>query len=566
MLFSAFADVYNTLMKLTSINDINTYVNKTVSVDARNEFYLWLYVISTFDKKFKINDKHLLTVFCKLQEPHIDRRNLQEAFKANGVAQTCSVVVKVGTDNSTLTMNDVHLFLQTLQKIPSKSFFLLKHFRQIVARCDTTTLHCLINLIRNTNKNKKLFTKKRNLYVFRQVFGRKGCEEMDGLVEDFKRRTSMAVAKNVGDCIRPGKPIEPMLAQPCKSFDAITFKEMCVEVKYNGERLQVHKFDGRITCYKRNLNEHQRCGELKGVVAQMLSHVDNVILDCELVNNGGIEDIIVFDMLYLNGRCLINEKLGTRKRLLNEVVVSDHSPHFRCIEYIVSDDKQLVESWVREVLCLEGGETCLLEGVVIKQWNGVYEPKRKKWFKLKQSYFKNVCSADLVVVGGWRNEKRGGSKRKQITIYLVAAPFYDYQLNKWMFLPVSKVKFSKLNYEHCMEEYNSETCDWLVSDAHLKMLEKVPDMVAKDPLSMPVWEMEGDFIHSDNAWTWNEVSHNYVSIRLPRFIKVRDDKTYRQATTIFDLQLLSTITNNSFSYPYLYEFFVMDNIKNYSLQ
>nr|AUF81970.1 DNA ligase [Cryptophlebia leucotreta granulovirus] len=558
MLFSEFADVYNDLMKLTTVNEISTYINKTVS-HMRNELYLWLYVMSTFEKKFKINDKHLLTVFCKLKEPHIDRKNLQDSFKVHGVAQSCSIVVDLGTSSCQLTMNDVYNFLNSLLKIPSKSFFLMKQFRYIVEKCDKKTLFCLINLIRNTNKNKKLQTKKRNLYLFRQVFGRKGSEEMNILMEELKQNTLNTIKNNVSvENIKPGKPIEPMLAQPCKSFDSITFKEMCVEIKYDGDRMQVHKFDGKITCYKRNLNEYQKCENLKVIIANTISHVENVILDCEVINNS---EIIVFDLLYLNDRCLINEPLCNRKQLLSDVMRYQNSI-FKCIEYILSEDKHLVESWVKEVLCLENdNDTSILEGVVIKHWNGVYEPKRKKWLKLKKNYFKNVCSADLVVVGGWLNNKKGGEK---ITIYLVTAPFFDYEHKKWMFLPVSKVKFSKLNYEHLMEPYSSETCDWLVNDEHLKMLNKVPDVVAKNPLCMPVWEMEGDFIHSDNAWIWNNVSHNYVSIRLPRFIKVRDDKTYKEATTIFDLQLLSSITNNSFNYPNLYEFFVKDNIKNYS--
>lgn len=101
-----------------------------------------------------------------------------------------------------------------------------------------------------------------------------------------------------------------------------------------------------------------------------------------------------------------------------------------------------------------------------------------------------------------------------------------------MFLPVSKVKYSKNNYEEYMEPYDEQRCDWLVVDEHLKSLEKIPDIIATDPLRMPVWEMEGDFIRSENIWKWGSVTRNYVSIRLPRFIRVRDDKTYKQANTI----------------------------------
>ncbi|ABC61233.1 DNA ligase [Choristoneura occidentalis granulovirus] len=554
MLFSEFAHVYESVTKLALVNEISAFINKYVKEENKNELYVWLYLMSTFDKKFKINDKHILTVFCKIQEPHIDRKNLQEAFKLYGVAQTCSTIIKLKINTSPLTMVEVYEFLQKLHDIPSKSCHLLKHFKKIVFMCDKSTLYCLINIIRNSNRNKKLQTKKRNLYLFRQVLGQQGLEKADVLMNELKKKNI-----NMKDCIKPGKPIESMLAQPCKFFECINFNSMCVEIKYNGERIQVHKFKNTVICYKRNMNINQKCIDLTPKICKVLQNIDNIILDCELVGTCiQSYQIIVFDVLYFNGHCLINESLQNRKIILtNAVFVED--PQITKIQYEVSNDKVCVEKWVKTILKLENIEKKDddIEGVVIKDWDGVYEPKRKKWLKIKKSYFQNVCSADLVVVGGWKNEK-------SITIYLVATPFYDYNLKRWLFLPVSKVKYSKNNYEHYMKPYNKKECNWLVADEHLRILDKIPNMVAKDPLMMPVWEMEGDFIRSDKEWVWNNITRNYVSIRLPRFIRLREDKTFRQANTIFDLLLMSSITNKSFKYPELYNFFIKNNIKNYS--
>lgn len=546
MLFADFADVYDAIASMTSLNEINRRINDFAG--DKSELYAWLYLVSTFDGKFRVNDRHLLTVFSKLREPHIDRKNLQDAFRAQGVARTCAAVAKLDDAMpSSLNMNDVYLFLQTLQELPSKSAFLLRHFQDILPRCDEKTLRCLINLIRNTNKTRRSMTKKRKLYLFRQVFGRGGFEKADVLSDDLKSERHVLKNMNV---IRPGQPVEPMLAQPCKSFDVICFEEMCVEIKHDGERVQLHKMDNKIVCYKRNLNVNQRCETLADSIRCALRSVESVVLDCELIGSGpDTYQLVVFDVLYLDGRCLTHEKLKTRRNVLNLIV--EENDRITLIESVVSEDRETVEMWVKSLL---GSDK--IEGVVIKNWNGIYEPKKKKWFKVKRSYFNNVCSADLVVVGGWEGEKR-------ITVYLVATPFYDHKLEQWMFLPVSKVKFSKNNYEQYMEPYDPEKCDWLVVDQRLRSLGKIPDMVAKDPTSMPVWEMEGDFIRSDDVWRWNDISRNYVSIRLPRFIRVRDDKDYRQASTIFDLQLLSTITDNTFRYRELYEFYLADHIKNY---
>ncbi|AKN80818.1 DNA-ligase [Diatraea saccharalis granulovirus] len=540
MFFSTFAAVYNRLLTLNTINEINMVINKN---ENKNDIYLWLYRLSKFEKKFRINDKHLLTVFCKVREPHIDRKNLLDEFRKVGVAKTCSLIACGGELDNDLTMEEVYNFLTTLQFIPSKNHHLIRHFKTILHRCNEHTLFCLITIIRNTRKNKKLLTKRKNLCLFKHfVGGRKGSLE-----EEIKRDLNM---------ITPGKPVECMLAQPCKSFDAIDYDILCVEIKYNGERVQLHKVnDGQIACFKRNLNLNQKCSNMYGTIMRALHHVDDIILDCELM--GTCPDtyhLIVFDILYLNGKSLMNEELSKRKEIMRDVLRYDDTT-VRCIEYVVCENKDLVEEWVREMLRKEA-----VEGVVIKHWNGVYESKKKKWFKIKSCYFKNVCSADLVVVGGWYGAK------DSLSIYLVAAPFYDYEHDKWMFLPVSKVKFSKNNYEHYMKPYKLHDCDWLVNDEHLRKLGKIPDMVAKEPLIMPVWEMEGDFIRSNKSWSWGSVTHNYVSIRLPRFIRVRDDKSYEQSNTIFDLNLLASISNKSFDYPDLYQFFLSDNnIKNMSI-
>nr|ALN42042.1 DNA ligase [Cnaphalocrocis medinalis granulovirus] len=578
MYFKYFAKIYNDLLNMTTTNEINMYITKNVNPKHRKEVFLWLYIMFGFEKKFKINDKHLLTVFCKIQEPHIDRKNLQEAFKNFGVAQTCSTVVKFDPTKpiTNIQMVTVYNFLLKLQNVPSKNFYLLKLFKSIVELCDQTTLYCLIDFIRGSNKNKKLNAKRRNLYLFKQVFDRKTFDQLDAYKQELQN-SGLTILK-MNDLLQPGKPIEPMLALPWKNVSKITFKEICAEIKYNGERVQLHKFHDKITCYKRNLNVHTKCTNvLLNVIQRVLRHVENVILDCEFVGNSvDTYGLIVFDVLYYNNKNYLNVKLKNRKQIL-EYIMYNKEPCMTQIYYELFDNVHTLKSWVHQILNIHQHHQVdinnnnnnedkennniinEIEGVVIKNWNENYEPKRKKWLKIKKSYFNNVCTADLVVVGGWKKNKGN------ITIYLVATPFFDHDNCKTMFLPVSKVKYSKNNYEHLMTPYTgSASCDWLVVDKRMNKLRKIPNMVAIDPLKMPVWEMTGDFIRSSDSWTWGNITHNYVSIRLPRFIRVRDDKTYQQANTFMDLVLLSSISNESFNYPDLYEFLLPKNcIKNY---
>ncbi|AAP85740.1 DNA-ligase [Adoxophyes orana granulovirus] len=547
MLLSTFANLHSDLINLNNINEISAYINDKCSKrDKRKQLYLWLYLMSTFDKKFFINDKHLLTVFCKINEPHIDRKNLQEAFKRNGVAKTCSIVINSRKQHSDISMEEVYKFMSELKNIPTRSCYLLKQFRKIVSRCTQIDMFCIINLIRNTHRNRKILNRKKNLFFYKQIVGkRKDLNILKTLSKTIYNEDIILETKS-------NRAIECMLAQPCKSFKIIPFKFLCIEEKHDGERVQIQKFNNKIICYKRNLSVHHKCNQLTQTIERVLRDVVNVVLDCEMVN----QTIIVFDIMYHNGTSLIDEPLSKRKLILENVMKNAEFQMYP-IQYAITDDNQVAKQYTFDLLHNADKQ---IEGVVVKDWYGLYESKRKKWFKIKLNYFNNVCSADLVVVGGWKK-----STNKIITIYLVATPFYDYTHERWSFLPVSKVKYSKNNYENRFEPYDPNKCRWLVNDDILKRQNKIPNMVARDPFSMPIWEMEGDFIKINKTWTWGTISHSYMSIRLPRFIKVRQDKCYKDANTILDLHLLSTITNKTHIYPELYNFYLKShNIKNFN--
>ncbi|ABQ52053.1 ligase [Spodoptera litura granulovirus] len=533
-MFAKFVNVYEQIMKLNTINEIVNHLKHVQKLQklSSDEMNMWLYFLLSFNQKCRINDKHLLTIFCKIEEPHIDRLNLQNAFKRNGVSETCSQVIKCEYPN-TLTLTEAFEFYNGLKILPTKCAVLIEHFKKVVYKCDRRSLKCLIDLVRTNCRNKKILCKKRNLYVFRQVFGRKNVDHVRYNIQMITNRSN-----DEPHC--PGKPIDPMLAFPCKSMDKIIFNTACIETKYDGERLQVHKFNNQIVCYKRNLNIHYKHSPLVIFLHKALHRVDNVIIDCELMNCKLSDSmyLMVFDIMHCNNVSLMDKSLLERKQILHQAI----EPNDRVLlsEYVLCKSNEEIVTGVNYMLSLD------IEGVVIKDAEGAYEPKRKKWFKVKKSYYQNVCSADLVVVGGWKSEHD-----RRIIIYLVACPVYNYETGKWMFLPISKVKIAKHNLEHYMKPYEND--DWLLVDDHFRNLNKIPNLIAKDPLVMPVWEIQGDFIRSDN----------YVSIRLPRFIRVRDDKNFLQATRLFELKVLCEILNNQnlLQDSVLIDCFLGDNIK-----
>jgi hypothetical protein len=92
-----------------------------------------------------------------------------------------------------------------------------------------------------------------------------------------------------------------------------------------------------------------------------------------------------FDLLYLDGRLLLNVKLEDRKRLLRSVL-RDH-PRVRFAAHVEAEGKAFYEA-----ARLNG-----LEGIIAKLRRSRYEPGRRSnaWLKLK------VRPEQELVIGGW---------------------------------------------------------------------------------------------------------------------------------------------------------------------
>lgn len=70
-----------------------------------------------------------------------------------------------------------------------------------------------------------------------------------------------------------------------------------------------------------------------------------------------------------------------------------------------------------------------LEGLVLKNVNGLYEPGKRHWLKVKKDYLfdgKMADSADLVVLGAWFGT---GKKGGMLSIFLMGC--FDEKRNVW---------------------------------------------------------------------------------------------------------------------------------------
>lgn len=191
--------------------------------------------------------------------------------------------------------------------------------------------------------------------------------------------------------------IEPMLSSPRK--DVPMGEQYVYEVKWDGIRVLVSVDEGKVTLKTRNNNDitaqfpELTNGEKSFRATSGLFDGEIVCLDAEgrpvfkeVINRmqrssqGDIERTMkkypaycyLFDVLYLDGRAVVNEPLGRRRDWLKDAIKKDSS--YRLSE-IVEDGKGLFDA----------AGALGLEGIMAKDVNSKYIPGRRTdtWYKIK---------------------------------------------------------------------------------------------------------------------------------------------------------------------------------------
>lgn len=144
-------------------------------------------------------------------------------------------------------------------------------------------------------------------------------------------------------------------------------------------------------------------------------------------------------------------------------------------------------------------------------------------------------TADLVVLGAYYGS---GTKGGMKSVFLMGT--YNSKNDKWY--TVTKVgngfddaTLAKLQKQIDMKEIKKnpdKVPDWLVINKAL-----VPDFIVTNPKKSPVWELTGaEFSHS------NCHTADGISIRFPRVTRVRDDKSWKEATNLQRLKELFKVS------------------------
>jgi DNA ligase-1 len=231
--------------------------------------------------------------------------------------------------------------------------------------------------------------------------------------------------------LQVGKPIKVMLAQKADSIkdgmDKVG-RPSAVEYKYDGFRMLIHKKGNEIILFTRRLeNVTKQFPEVADYVKKYVKG-ESFILDSEAVGfdkktkeytsfqhisqrirrKYHIEklqeelpiEINVFDILYYNGKSLLNEPFEKRSELIRKIV-KKHPYKIISSKQIITSDEKKAKAFYKKAL--EDNQ----EGVMFKNLKAKYQPGRRVGHMLKIK--PEERDLDLVITGGeYGTGKRSG--------------------------------------------------------------------------------------------------------------------------------------------------------------
>ncbi|KAH7544705.1 hypothetical protein FEM48_Zijuj01G0014600 [Ziziphus jujuba var. spinosa] len=288
--------------------------------------------------------------------------------------------------------------------------------------------------------------------------------------------------------IEVGKAVRPQLAMrvgdATVAWKKLHGKEVVIECKFDGDRIQIHKNGNEICYFSRNFLEHSEYGHAMSDIIIQNVMADRCILDGEMLvwdtslnrfaEFGSNQEIgtnidyellsvdllleprqqemdsividrfkvlvhsrvwldVAFDILYVGDTSVIHQSLKERHELLQRTV----KPLKGRLEILVPNGGinnhrnsgepcwSLIANNVDDVErffkeTIENRD----EGIVLKDLGSKWEPSDRsgKWLKLKPEYIRAGSDLDVLIIGGYYGSGRRGGEVAQFLVGLAERP------------------------------------------------------------------------------------------------------------------------------------------------
>ena len=348
-----------------------------------------------------------------------------------------------------------------------------------------------------------------------------------------------------------GRPIRSELAERLPTPEKVIEKmgKVNAQRKLDGFRVAIHKDGDKVRLFSRNLEETTPMFPeiVKGAKKQIKAKT--CILDAEAIGFNptsyeflpfqettqrrrkyGIEEMqkkiplkaFVFDILYKNGKSLIDQPLSERIKILKETVASGDVLFVEAGKEV--SDASKLQSMLDDAISYG------LEGLVVKRLDSKYEAGARNfnWVKLKRhSSGELKDTIDCVILG----YIFGRGKRIQFGAGALLVGVYD--TTKDEFVTVSKIGTGLTDEEWREIHKRADKIKVSKQPARVKSILKPSVWIAPEI----VIEVLADEITRSPVHTAGKVGNEPgYALRFPRLIKFREaDKQAEDATTVDEL-------------------------------